>query len=124
MHRLLILLAVAALLNCACLAADTAKKPVVLQGRIEEIVAPGGANLPVRLRAMKGQFDTSGTASASASASGARLHGSATGMAAGAAASSSYPTDWRGLWGGALKVHSAEFFPSRWKDDPEQTAQE
>src|SRR5438046_2907179 len=80
------------LLTFHCVAATAqSKRPIVLQGRIEQIV--GGVSLPVKLRALTGKFDLS--------------------------IAGSYPVDWRGTWGGTLKVHSAQFAPSSYADAAE-----
>jgi hypothetical protein len=86
----------------------TQSKTLTLQGRIEEIVSTGGATLPVRLRKQTAKLDTSGTLSASARA---------TGLSAGVS-SGTFPTDWRGNWGGTLKVHSVQFTPAYLRADP------
>jgi hypothetical protein len=101
-----------ALLLCAgtaiAQASKTPSKTLTLQGRIEEIVSTGGATLPVRLRKQTARLDTSGALSASARA--AALSSGVT--------SGTYPTDWRGSWGGTLKVHSVQFTPAYLRADP------
>lgn len=87
------------------------RKPTVLYGRIEEIVAGPGARLPVQLKALTPKLDTSRRLQTGASA----LLGKVV---------SSYPVDWRGFWNGTLKVHAAVFDPIRWQFDPEEASKE
>ncbi|HEY9870064.1 MAG TPA: hypothetical protein V6D08_12935 [Candidatus Obscuribacterales bacterium] len=91
--------------------APPARKPTVLYGRIEEIVAGPGARLPVQLKALTPKLDTSRRLQSGASA----LLGKVV---------SSYPVDWRGFWSGTLKVHAAVFDPVRWQFDPEEASKE
>jgi hypothetical protein len=93
--------------------AQTAKpKSVTLQGRIEEIVSSGGSTLPVRLRKQSPKLDTSGALTGAAAVrSSAALSGQA--------AAANFPVDWRGAWGGTLKVHSVQFSPAYIRSDPE-----
>jgi hypothetical protein len=91
--------------------APPARKPTVLYGRIEEIVAGPGARLPVQLKALTPKLDTSRRLQSGASA----LLGKVV---------SSYPVDWRGFWGGTLTVHAAVFDPVRWQFDPEEASKE
>lgn len=92
-----------------------ARKPTLLFGRIEEIAAGRGAKLPIQLKALTPKLDTSATTlSASTQIYQARA----------VTQPASFPVDLRGVWGGTLKVHSAEFDPICWKFDADEANKE
>jgi len=125
------LLAVACLLIlwCPSQAQDGARKPVTLYGRIEEIAGQTGAKLPIDLRPMTAKMDNS-------QQSAAPLQGKAQLNTTGAAGyranlqtnrsqySDPFPMDWRGIWGGTLKIFRAEFDPICWQFDAEEANKE
>lgn len=87
--------------------------PVKLFGRIEEIAAAASPQLPVRLKALVPKLDRAGQLKGTASASA--LLGQVSG---------SFPVDWRGTWGGQLKVWSVSYSPVRYQFDQEEARRE
>jgi len=98
----------------ACGQSSKDEKPVTLYGRIEEIAASPGAQLPIKLKLQKGKLDLAGQLESGASKS-RPLSGEL---------AYSYPVDWRGVWSGTLKVWSAQFDPLRFKFDAQEARRE
>lgn len=86
-----------------------------LFGRIEQITSGKGANFPIVFKAATPSLDTSLTASA--------LKGQAQDitMYSGTVAKS-FPEDYRGTWGGSLKVWTLEQAPICFQIDPEEAS--
>jgi hypothetical protein len=86
-------------------------KTTKLFGRIEQIADGPGAQFPVVLKAMTAKMDTSNRKPITGSASDSLYSGSLV---------NSFPTDYRGNWGGSLTVWQAQFDPICWQIDPEE----
>jgi len=93
--------------------AATARKPVKLYGRIEELCTTPGAKFPLKLQALTPKLDARG--SLSAGVRNQAIIGSAP---------TYFPTDWAGVFSGTLKVWTAQFDPVLWQFDAEETSQE
>ena len=88
-------------------------KTTKLYGRIEEIAQGSGANFPIKLQAMKPQFDYSQDnkkLAAQASATNASLYSGTI--------AKSFPQDFSGNWGGELAVWWCQQMPSAYQLDP------
>lgn len=96
---------------------ETKPKTTKLYGRIEEIAEGSGANFPIKLQAMKPQFDYSQTGkklSAQASSTTASLYSGTI--------AKSFPQDFSGNWGGELAVWWCQQMPSAYQLDPVKAA--
>lgn len=94
-------------------ASPTATGGYKLFGRIEEIANGPGANFPIVLKAMTPKLDTAPKLQGQANA--ANTPGGLTG-----AVVRSFPTDYRGVWGGTLTVAQMVFDPICWQIDPDE----
>lgn len=98
-------------------------KSMMLYGRIEEIAGQRGAKLPISLKALTPKMDTSQPARRPLQANTSAYSGS---LAQSRLPDrvDPFPVDWRGVWGGTLKVYRAEFDPICWQFDADEANQE
>ncbi len=92
-----------------------ASQPMKLYGRIEQLTATSGANFPVVFKAMTPQLDTTPDKKLTGKV------GSDPALFPGTIAKS-FPSDFRGNWGGTLKVWTVVQDPICYKIDPVEAA--
>lgn len=86
------------------------KKPIMLFGRLEEISGKAAPTFPIVLKSLTPKMDTSGL-----------LKGQATTGTLAGTVERSYPTDFRGTWGGTLTMAQLVNSPLSYQIDPEET---
>jgi len=88
-----------------------AGQPMKLYGRIEQLTATTGANFPIQLKSMTAQMDNTPSSKLSGKV------GTDPTLFSGTIAKS-FPSDYRGNWGGTLKVWTVVQDPICYKIDP------
>ncbi len=86
------------------------KKPIMLYGRLEEIAGNATPQFPVVLKALTPKMDKAGL-----------LKGQATTGTLAGTVEKSYPTDFRGTWGGTLTLGQLVNSPAMYQLDPDET---
>jgi len=97
--------------KAAAAAKAAANQPKKLYGRIEQLTATTGANFPIVLKSMTAQMDNTPSSKLSGKV------GSDPTLFSGTIAKS-FPSDYRGNWGGTLKVWTVVQDPICYKIDP------
>ena len=86
------------------------KKPIMLYGRLEEISGKAAPTFPVVLKALTPKMDQTGL-----------IKGQATTGTLAGTIERSFPTDFRGTWGGTLTLGQLVNSPLSYQIDPEET---
>lgn len=86
------------------------KKPVLLFGRLEEIAGKAAPTFPIVLKALTPKMDKTGL-----------LKGQATTGTLAGTVERSYPSDFRGTWGGSLTTGQVVISPLNYQLDPEDS---
>lgn len=101
--------------RAAAAAKARANQPMKLYGRIEQLTATKGANFPIVLKAMTAQMDNTPSSKLSGKV------GTDPTLFSGTIAKS-FPSDYRGNWGGTLKVWTVVQDPICYRIDPVEAA--